>query len=294
MSDENNHTDFQKDIYSNYNRAFQKISDFIVGKTENNLVMLLSELTSTLGLSHITCLRFEANWSNDVTLLGSLVTYSKEWQMRYFIRRYHEIDPLFSACVNASAPFDWRYIRDLSPQSTAFFADAADHGVGTNGLTFPVRNKSGGVALVSFNSNLADPEWETFKLRYFAELQVLACLVDSAASRSTKLPSRRVELSKREHEALTWAARGKTGAEIANVMNVSYATVRTYIESSRRKLGCENVTHAVAMALAIGLIPAISLRGSDPAGYSGRVASAESAKQPEPPARPQTLLQPRP
>ena len=160
--------------------------------------------------------------------------------------------------------------REASPQSAAFFADAADHGIGGNGFTIPVPAKPIGYGMVSFNSDLADADWEAFKLLYMEKLEVVACLVDSAAGRNAKLPSKKIELSKREHQALTWAARGKTASEIAEIMGISYATARSHLEGARRKLACENVTHAVATALAIGLISSMALKGFDPIGYSGK------------------------
>ena len=61
-------------------------------------------------------------------------------------------------------------------------------------------------------------------------------------------------LTNRERECLKWAARGKTNADIAVILNISQSTVRRYIDLARHKLNCLNKTHAVARAIGLGLI----------------------------------------
>ena len=267
----------QIDLSDSFDRVCQLLADVILGRSTRNMTAFLNEIKPTLGIHHIAYLRFETSRSDDVTLLTSLVTYSKAWQVRYFTKRYHELDPCVLVGLKAPAAFDWSPFRKLSPQSVAFFADAREHDVGVNGLTIPVRSRPGGFALVSFTSALGDADWEAYKLRHMARLELMSCLLDAAANVNTKLASSQIQLSRREHEALTWAARGKTASETASIMTISYASVRTYIETARRKLGCQNVTHAVAAALATGLIAPLTLKGIDPRGFTGKDEAEERA-----------------
>ena len=78
----------------------------------------------------------------------------------------------------------------------------------------------------------------------------MAVLIDSAAGINFKLTPEPVELSKREEECLIWAARGKTYHDIAGILNLSFASVKTYLDTARHKLSCINLTHAVAVAIA--------------------------------------------
>jgi DNA-binding CsgD family transcriptional regulator len=57
-----------------------------------------------------------------------------------------------------------------------------------------------------------------------------------------------------------WAARGKTYEEIAELTNLSFYSVRSHLDLARHKLRGTNLTHAVAVALALGVIPPITLR----------------------------------
>jgi DNA-binding CsgD family transcriptional regulator len=53
-------------------------------------------------------------------------------------------------------------------------------------------------------------------------------------------------LTRREHEILGWVGRGKTNAEIAQILWISPATVRKHLENAYEKLGVRTRTAAVA------------------------------------------------
>ena len=61
-------------------------------------------------------------------------------------------------------------------------------------------------------------------------------------------------LSTRELQVLTWAARGKTYAETAQILNLSPGTIKTYLDAGRYKLAAINLAQATAVAVATGLI----------------------------------------
>ena len=63
-----------------------------------------------------------------------------------------------------------------------------------------------------------------------------------------------VDLNDREIETLTWAARGKTSAEIAKVLDLSKRTVDFHIENARAKLGVSTRIQAAVKAAAGRLI----------------------------------------
>jgi DNA-binding CsgD family transcriptional regulator len=57
-------------------------------------------------------------------------------------------------------------------------------------------------------------------------------------------------LSKREREALSLAAQGLTTSAIALRLFVSECTAKRHLAAAREKLGAQNTTHAVAIAMA--------------------------------------------
>jgi DNA-binding response OmpR family regulator len=66
-------------------------------------------------------------------------------------------------------------------------------------------------------------------------------------ARRTVWPTR-VGLRDREVETLTWAARGKTFAEIGEILGLSKRTVEFHLENARRKLGVPTRTQALIKA----------------------------------------------
>lgn len=80
---------------------------------------------------------------------------------------------------------------------------------------------------------------------------------------SASIPSRG-PLSAREREVLTLIAEGRSLREIADLLTISLATVRTHAGNLYRKLGARNRPHAVALALQLGLIDQPGGRGCIP------------------------------
>jgi DNA-binding NarL/FixJ family response regulator len=69
-----------------------------------------------------------------------------------------------------------------------------------------------------------------------------------------KMMPKFVRLSEDENRLLTLAARGKTSAEIAQMLNLSKRTVDFHIDNARRKLSAATRTEAVLKAVTTGLI----------------------------------------
>jgi DNA-binding CsgD family transcriptional regulator len=239
-----------------------RLTDTILGYNDQDLGEILKAIAADIGVSHIAYMRFAPDKSSDASLLTGTVTYSFQWQTRYFLKQYVLIDPVIINGSKAVLPFDWDELPRDDPVIQAFFADALNHDVGRNGISVPVRNRRGVYSVVSFSSNHTKPEWEQFKKNNMVKLQLISVLIDSAASVNLKLSSAPVKLSKREEQCLIWAARGKTYQDISDILNISFGSVKSYLDTARHKLNCANLTHAVGVAVATGVIPAKALQGS--------------------------------
>jgi DNA-binding CsgD family transcriptional regulator len=242
----------------NIDRSAMRLTDTIFGYGEQDLRKTLKAIASEIALRHIAHLRFASDGSCEASLATAIATYSRGWQTRYFLQDYALVDPVISRGRNALLPFDWETLASEDPSVQAFFADAAKHGVGRNGLSIPVRNREGGRALVSFTSDHSKAEWHRYKRTNMVKLQRLSALIDSAADAEAKPPSP-VTLSEGEEQCLVWAARGKTSREIAEVMNLGFGSVNARLDTARSKLHCMNLSHAIAVAVATGVIPAKGL-----------------------------------
>jgi DNA-binding CsgD family transcriptional regulator len=63
-----------------------------------------------------------------------------------------------------------------------------------------------------------------------------------------------LKLTDRERDVLSWAARGKTTQDTADIIGISNETVITHMKAAMNKIAAGNKTHAVAKALHLGLI----------------------------------------
>jgi DNA-binding CsgD family transcriptional regulator len=237
-----------------------RLTDAILGYNETDLSETLKGIASEIGVSHISYIRFAQDKSADTSILTATVTYTRDWQLRYFLREYVKTDPVIAHGRDAVLPFDWETLGRADSAAAAFLADAEHHGVGRNGLSIPVRNRRGIYSLVSFTSDQCRAEWEQYKNDNMTKLQLLSVLIDSAANINFKLPAPSIKLSRREEQCLIWAARGKTYQEIAEILSLTFGSVKTHLDSAKHKLNCMNLTHAAAVAVATGVIPAKALQ----------------------------------
>jgi len=88
------------------------------------------------------------------------------------------------------------------------------------------------------------------------DFDLLATIITArlAGVARTELWPKAVGLNDREVECLTWAARGKTSTEIAQILDLTKRTVDFHIDNARGKLGATTRTEAVIKAAAGRLI----------------------------------------
>src|SRR3984957_1990730 len=226
--------------------ATERLTETILGNDDHDLADTLKAIASEIGLDHIAYLRLSPDKSPDICLLVAVVTYSRLWTHRYFVKKYIIDDPVISYGRAADQPFDWANVPVDDPAAKAFFADALNHNVGRNGLSIPLRNRRGVFALVSFSSDLSND----YKAANLGKLKLLSVLIDSASNINFKLPAFPVHLSNREEQCLLWAARGKTYQEIAEFLVWVFGRKKPFWAAPRHKLHCMNLTHAAAVAFA--------------------------------------------
>jgi LuxR family transcriptional regulator, quorum-sensing system regulator CinR len=241
--------------------AALKLTYKILGHESEDLLNILKQLASEIGVNHIAYVRMAPNKSLDSNLVAAVVTYPKEWQYRYFFKQYSLIDPVVNYARTALNHFDWGDVPRDDSLLKDFFSDAERHKVGSNGLSVPVRNRKNSHSIVSFSSEMPNSDWEAFKTINIGKLHLLSALIDSAAMADVKFERKfadapDVNLSMREEECLLWAARGKTYEEIGEITKLSYHSVRSHLDVARHKLRGSNLTGAVAIALAMGIFPA--------------------------------------
>ena len=88
------------------------------------------------------------------------------------------------------------------------------------------------------------------------DFDILGAVIDARIARVARsaMWPKLVHLNEREAETLTWAARGKTSAEIAVILGLAKRTVDFHIDNARDKLGVTTRIQAAVKASSGGLI----------------------------------------
>jgi DNA-binding CsgD family transcriptional regulator len=161
-----------------------------------------------------------------------------------------------TGCFQRFHPVEWKQLDWTGKAQKSFLAEALDAGVGTQGISVPIRGPNGQFALFTATSEDDDACWEAFSRERMRDLILVAHFFNQKALeiRQGTDHASLLKLSPREIDALTMLAIGYNRAQAADRLSISEHTLRVYIESARSKLGAANTTHAVAKALILGLI----------------------------------------
>ncbi|MEA9557477.1 autoinducer binding domain-containing protein [Xanthomonas nasturtii] len=190
-----------------------------------------------------------------------ITNYPQDWLSYYFWEKYDTIDPVIELLSSKSGFVDWDNIKDLSGLSKRQAGVMMEaRGVGlSSGITFPLLAEFGeSVAISLVPQGLAEKE------RLISSISEIYILAQCFHHRARKIlfgqsmkeisSRRKTLLSSREVDVLTWIAKGKTAAEIAQILEISKKSVDFYTETAREKLYSENRAHAVVKAIILGLI----------------------------------------
>lgn len=184
------------------------------------------------------------------------LTYDQAWVDAYVQENMQAVDPVVLSCFNRFTPVDWKRLDWSSKPARALLGEALAHGIGNQGFSLPIRGPSGQFALFTVNHRVGDDTWSRFTRAHLHDLLLAAHYVNERALQvdGGEQAAPHQALSPRETDALTLLAAGLSRAKVAERLKISEHTLRVYVESARFKLGALNTTHAVANALARGLI----------------------------------------
>lgn len=209
------------------------------------------ELRDRLGVAHV--IYHTANLKGEQ--VGAF-TYPLDWVRHYIERGYHAIDPVVLGALRRFHPMDWKTLDWSSPQARQMMRESVEAGLGNQGWSVPIWGPSGEFAMFSVNDHATDAEWETFTRANAKDILLVSHLVHQQARRiiNSEGDPQKADLSPREREVLSRLSFGESRARVADALHISENTLRAYIDSARHKLGAMNVTHAVALATARGII----------------------------------------
>ncbi|ABE36320.1 bacterial regulatory s, luxR family protein [Paraburkholderia xenovorans LB400] len=177
--------------------------------------------------------------------------YPKEWVQHYQRRDYALTDPVHRAAFFQSAPYRWHDIIDLTKADHRFLGEASEAGLPA-GLSIPVHQSDGSVLLFNLAGPLHSVNSEINARR--------ACLMSAQFNfelhRLGLIHSRRAArlLTPCQIVCLTWVARGKTSAEIGEILGCSHYTVDYHVKKAMEALNIWGRTAAAVQATVQGLI----------------------------------------
>lgn len=219
--------------------------------TREGLQRLIEVLRDTYDIDHAIY-----HSVNSVGDQYAALTYDPAWVERYIDNDYARLDPVVLGALQRFHPMDWKTLDWSGRPRQQFLHEAIEAGVGNQGFSVPVRGPNGQFALFSVNKRASDASWARFTEAHVSDLLLIshyvhqqAQLIDQNAG-----PEPMRELSPRETDALTLLGLGYARGQVAEKLQISEHTLRVYIDSARYKLGALNTTHAVALAMARGVI----------------------------------------
>ena len=180
------------------------------------------------------------------------VGFPAEFSERFNDESRHISDPTIPIIMAQAKPVWWGDV-DLPPkisaEEMAYLKEclAADFGTG---LTLPVFGPLGRNGFISVGFGHEKPKLSPQDISpiqmFFQSTHLHYCDLLTSEFDTAK------KLSNREREILTWIARGKGNAVIADILGIKESSVVTYIQRTFDKLGVNNRVTASLRALAIG------------------------------------------
>ena len=173
--------------------------------------------------------------------------------------RHSPNDPYYHACFENRLSVEWSTIQgrdSLLPAERDSWFYLAEKQM-SRGLTIPIHMPGGRFAYVSALDCAANKEWSAVVDQSREALFLVAYHFNQTVLRKfgNPFPNYRItDLTTREIECLTWAAKGKNSKDIACILDRSVETVRVHLKHACSKLEATNRTHAAAKAVFLGLI----------------------------------------
>lgn len=181
--------------------------------------------------------------------------YPTEWVQHYLAQGYAAVDVVPLESRRSTLPFHWRTALakpEYGKSAQQVFNESAAFGI-HDGYSVPIHSAHG-MALISMAVD--DPTlFAPSARKQLYALQLMALHFHMSCERSlAETPTPPVHLTAREREVLTWAAQGKTGWEIAQILHLAERTVTYHVENAKVKLGATSRGHAIVKAVTLGLI----------------------------------------
>lgn len=182
--------------------------------------------------------------------------YPRAWQERYIEREFIRIDPVVTKAKHGPPLFSWsadEARRNGRRDVIRFFVEAERFGIRSGiSISIPVGFRDRMVFTLASGRPVSKLSEDIDPVTAAVSVAFVHSRL-GAASGDASLASN-IRLSPREAECLRWFAEGMAMQDIALMLDISYRSVRSYIDAATNKLGAANNRQAGTIATRIGLI----------------------------------------
>lgn len=182
--------------------------------------------------------------------------YHPEWQQTYFERKFEAIDPVVKRAKSRKQAFSWSGEQErarLSKAERAFYAKAADFGI-RSGVTIPIKAANGSMSMLTLASDkpTLDIECDIDAVEAAAAVGQLHARISFLSLTPDAQSS--ISLKPKEAAYLQWISVGKTMEVAADLEGVTYNSVKSALEETKKRLAIHTMPHLVALAIRAKLI----------------------------------------
>lgn len=190
---------------------------------------------------------------------------AETWNSGYIRNQMFRCDFVFRACQRMAVPFAWSYeglpeiVLGVGQKSTIGEALGIERLLKTTGfrggISVPLRAPGGFFGYVAFVSNRPLHDLMLQCEDYSETLLGIGYHFYTAIADKLVLEETRgVRLTERQLQCLKLIAIGKTLEETAEILGLSYSTVRFHLKAAEQGLGAFNRANAIRKAAALGML----------------------------------------
>lgn len=186
-----------------------------------------------------------------------VTSYPISWITEYSIENYSEIDPVIQSCSVSLSLFHFSEEGDKTAPETRFLERAIFHGIGNYFIGVPIAVSASHRAILTFSFRIESSAFLSELRSANAALRLREESHNLYHALEKYVPVRgftKKILTARERECVFWISKGKTDAEIAQILGIARWTVVSHVGSAKAKLGAANRASAVLAALALNEI----------------------------------------
>ena len=235
----------------------------LLAGSPSELAAIARTFLDDLGFSHFSfCFGTQTSKIQFDSVSVFLNDYPEEWKKHYSAQNYMKTDLIHQKALNTTGPITWSSLkaREIPLNAALIFNEASEFKI-QDGVSIPVRSLDNLFSLFSAVADGTPIERQQAIIQHTGTLMILATLLHDRAIELFKSMGRSLNglspLTRRETDVLSWAAEGKTSADIAQILNISASTVDKHVEHIMAKFQTSTRTHAAVRALSHGLIETI-------------------------------------